>query len=320
MKKNIQTILLIAPITVALVGCNLSSTTQVPTYTKTITTTTVTTTVITTNSLYVAPSNNGSSTALSSPLYLITQQPETQCIQAGAFTAFSVRVSPQTNVVYQWRFGDADIPNATNREFFIQPVSVANVGKYTVQVTWPSASTSIVSSDAFLSVYSLWGTNSTGGSLTTSVQQFRSSTDTAFCSSSTVACNAYYSPLDETTSLYYFFYGPGVPLSSQSGPFINYGHNANLTITTIVTPDNLVPGGTVVVPSGVRLIRGFGSSPFDVDCAIGQYGAGLSFTGMATSTNPDLAKYRVTVYYHTPAPSSGNLTLKWSYSDGSVDY
>jgi hypothetical protein len=243
------------------------------------------------------------------PIYTIAQQPETQIAQVGTFITFATRVSPETNAAYQWRFNGTNIAGATHREYFITPVSFTNVGAYSVEVTWPYASD--ISTNAYLSVYSLSGSNSTSGTLTSPVGVFAPASPTYYCAGYPgVTFDRYYQPSDAANP-FFFFYGPNVATTAQPGPFVNSGHCHNLTITSIVASN----GGR---PSGVRLVRGFGSYPYDLMCEAGASGAGFSFMGLDLNSTPDLARYRVVIYYRAPDPSSGTISIKWTYDDGAA--
>jgi len=241
----------------------------------------------------------------------ILQQPETITAEAGTFVVFSVRVANPKNARYQWRFNERNISKANKRELFINRASVKNVGVYSVAVTWPNAK--LISTNAFLSVYKLAGTNSTSGTLTTPIGVFATSGPSYYCPNyPTILFDRYYRPADDAGN-FYFFYGPNVPLSSQSGPFVNSGHNRNLTIDSFSASNG-------ARPTGVQLIRGFGTPPYELLCEAGATGAGLSLTGLATSSDPTQARYRVVVYYQSPAPPSGTISFNWLYNDNSPDY
>jgi hypothetical protein len=309
MKKNIQTILLLVLIAVVHVGCKLSS--KGPAIIKTTTTTTVTTTVFTTNGAFLAGSTNTSFHSLSAPVYTIVQQPDTICKEVGTFVAFAVRVTWETNATYQWYLDDRPIQDATNREYFIQQCSVTNVGRYFVDVTWPSVSSTLRSSDAFLSVFSLWGTNSTGGTLTTAISQFTGGTGgTTYSCGGATTCDRYFNPIDDTHTLFYWFYGPGISPTSETGPFINYGRNTHLTINTLIN-DNTNNVG-VIVPSGWKLLD---SSGAQLDCQMSDHGAG------ADHVLSDYSVWRVTIYYQAAKPpASGKVALSWSYHSDSGEF
>jgi len=245
------------------------------------------------------------------PLYTIAQQPETQIAQVGTFITLATRVSPEKNARYQWRFNGKNIDGGTHRELFIAPVSSTSAGEYSVQVTWPSGS--VTSTNAFLSVYSLSGSNSTSGTLTSPVGIFAPSSPLYYCPSyPAVTFDRYYQPGDATYP-FFFFYGPNVPTTAQPGPFVNSGHCRNLTITSIVASN----GGR---PSGVRFVRGFGSYPYDVMCEAGSSGAGFTFSGLDQNSNPALARYRIVIYYKSPEPASGTISFNWTYDDGAPLY
>jgi hypothetical protein len=245
----------------------------------------------------------------------ILQQPETITAEAGTFVAFSVRVANAKHARYQWRVNDRNISKANKRELFIKRVTTKDVGAYSVLVTWPNGK--IMSTNAFLSVYKLAGTNSTTGSLTTSAQQFLNYGGTGYVCSTRPALSfdRYYQPMDSAGN-FYFFYGPDVPISSQSGPFINWGHCKKLVIDTF-TYD------TSSRPTALRFINAFYPTPSnltstDLGCeAYGVGGVGFTFNPLATGTDPLQARYRAVIYYQSPAPPSGNIILNWMYYDGS---
>ena len=245
--------------------------------------------------------------AFGPPTYTIVQQPETQIAQVGTFITIATRVSPETNATYQWKFNDYNIPGANNRELFIAPVSFTNVGGYSVQVTWPNASAT--SSVAYLSVYSLSGSNSTSGTLTSPVGVFAPASPAYYCANNTnLTFDRYYQPNDASNP-FFFFYGPNVLTTAQPGPFVNSGHCHNLTVTSLLTSN----GGR---PSGVRFVRGFGSYPYDIMCEAGNSGAGFTFQNLDLNSDPTLARYRVVIYYKSPDPVGGTISINWTYDDG----
>jgi hypothetical protein len=253
-------------------------------------------------------------TALEAQPPAILQQPETIAAEAGTFVAFSVRVANAKHARYQWRFNDRNISKANKRELFIKRVAIKDVGAYSVLVTWPNGK--LISTNAFLSVYKLAGTNSTSGTLTTSSLQFLNYGGTGYVCSNRPALSfdRYYQPIDSAGN-FYFFYGPDVPLSSQTGPFINWGHCKHLVIDTFTSD-------TSSRPTALRFINAFYPTPptlpsTDLGCdAYGTGGVGFTFDNLATGTDPLQARYRAVVYYQSPAPASGNIILHWMYYDG----
>jgi hypothetical protein len=307
MKKIFSTILFVAFPVGFLAACNTGVVKSGPlkVTTKTFQTTTVTT--VTTTTTPTVPSQTPAQSLLSPRTILL--QPDTLCKEVGTFVAFAVRVTWETNAVYQWRFNDESIRNATNREFFIPQISVNDVGAYNVQVTWPSTGDSMVSSNAFLSVFSLWGTNSTGGTLTTSAQQFTYGSSFV-CPGGATSCNRFYNPT--TNSAVCYFYGPGFSPTSQSGPFINYGRNTHLTLSTAIAENRLSTPPYPIITSGVRLVD---AAANPIDCAIGVTGAGLD------QLLPNYALWTVTIYFNgTALPSSGRIALSWTYHSAAGEF
>ena len=239
------------------------------------------------------------------------QQPETMIAEVGTFVAFSARIAPQTNAVYQWKIDGTNIPNATNRTFVIPAAEVSHVGGYTVEAY--VGPTNILSKTAFLSVYSLNGTNSTTGTLTTSASQFGTQAPPGyFCPDyPTIVFNRYYTPTN-SAGAFYFFYGPYVPIGSQTGPFVNSGYNRYIRITT---------AGSVNTPTftGVEYYSSFdppGYPPYECGCESGNsvLVPDLTYYLMSFDPSEKLARYRTTIYYLTPPnPPAGRIIMNWTY-------
>jgi hypothetical protein len=240
-----------------------------------------------------------------SPFFV--QEPETIIAEVGTFVAFSARVAPPTNVVYQWKMDGSNLPAATNRTFILPAVETAHVGAYTVEAYW--GATNVVSSTAFLSVYELGGTNSTFGTLTTSALQFGPQGPGFWCYYYPAIVFDRYYHATNSAGLYYYFYGPNVPVGAQTGPFINYGYNYYIRVTT---------AGSVNTPThtGVRYFTSFDPpAPLECGCESGDsvLTPDLTFYSMSLDPSEKKARYRATIYYKAPAPSSGRIIMNWTY-------
>ena len=75
-----------------------------------------------------------------SPGVVIVTDPASQGIDDSQPVTFSVVASSLTQLGYQWRFGGAGIPNATNASYSIASVVATNAGNYDVVVTNVSGS------------------------------------------------------------------------------------------------------------------------------------------------------------------------------------
>ena len=80
----------------------------------------------------------------------ITAQPQSRAASVGQSVTFTVSATGSPPLSYQWQFGGADIPNATNATFSIPSASTDAAGIYSVIVT--NASGSVASSNAALTV------------------------------------------------------------------------------------------------------------------------------------------------------------------------
>ena len=80
----------------------------------------------------------------------ITAQPESTNVIAGATVRFSVSVLGSAPLAYQWRFNNANIPNATNATLTLTNVQLANAGEYRVRIV--NAVGSVLSDAAILDV------------------------------------------------------------------------------------------------------------------------------------------------------------------------
>jgi hypothetical protein len=72
---------------------------------------------------------------------VITQQPRSRTVLAGANVTFSVQASGSSSFNYQWQFNGADLLNATNATLSVTNVMLANTGSYTVMVSNQAGST-----------------------------------------------------------------------------------------------------------------------------------------------------------------------------------
>ena len=95
-----------------------------------------------------APSANAVLTILSAPV--ITRQPASLSVKAGAAASFSVAVSNETGVSYQWFRNGAVIAGATGKVLSIPSAQLANAGSYNVNVS--NAGGSTPSANAVLSI------------------------------------------------------------------------------------------------------------------------------------------------------------------------
>src|ERR1017187_1437337 len=66
---------------------------------------------------------------------VITSQPQSQTVTAGASTGFSVIAVGVTPLSYQWFFNGQRISTATNYSYSIASVQSSQAGTYTVMVT-----------------------------------------------------------------------------------------------------------------------------------------------------------------------------------------
>jgi hypothetical protein len=71
--------------------------------------------------------------AVSAPV--ITQQPVSQSVKAGSAVAFSVAVSNESGVSYQWFRNGVSVAGATGKALSISPAQPANAGTYKVNVS-----------------------------------------------------------------------------------------------------------------------------------------------------------------------------------------
>jgi hypothetical protein len=247
--------------------------------------------------------------------YFFVQQPETQVVEIGTFVAFSARVSLPSGATYQWEFGKdvsgtnlwVSITGATNRDFNIGSPKVDDVGGYRLQAYW--GPTNVVSSYAFLSVYELHGTNSTFGTLTTSALACGNQPLPGYSCPYYPAFvfNKYYNPAD-SAGAFYFFYGPYVAVSAQSGPFVNGGYNRFIEITT---------GVNNPTPTGIHFYSSFDPPVSPNDCGCESNNSmnlpDLEYYSMSSSSSVRLARYRVSFYYTASTTSPSNLVMNWTY-------
>lgn len=84
---------------------------------------------------------------------LITRQPRSQTVLAGAAVAFSLQTTDDGPLTYQWRFNGQDILGATGSTFSLPEADRANAGIYTVEVA--NAGGSTTSANAVLIVRGL---------------------------------------------------------------------------------------------------------------------------------------------------------------------
>jgi hypothetical protein len=257
--------------------------------------------------------------------YSIIQQPESVVARKGAFVAFSVRVYPENEVIsYKWHFQtntankDAfEVLNSQTRELFLAPsrvISTNGVGAYSVVVTWKNGSTA-TSSNAFLSIYEAHGGNSTYGTLTKSMSDFGGGVPTLenFCSDSHPDWKIFDRvnlPADPSGAVY-SFYGPGVSVGLQVGPFINSGRNKYLKIDTTNNPVR------TMVRLWNNLFQPTDGNALDCEAGLSDVLPIMEYYNMATTTDVNRAQYKLTIYYSTlfPPPAGRNIVMHWIYFD-----
>lgn len=69
------------------------------------------------------------------PIPVITTQPQTCSVLLGHFAMFEVTASPEQYLTYQWKFKGKAIAGATESYLFIDGVTQAQAGNYTVEVS-----------------------------------------------------------------------------------------------------------------------------------------------------------------------------------------
>ena len=120
--------------------------------------------VLVTNLQGAVFSSNAMLSVLTSPP-IITIQPSNQTTLRGTSATFTVSDSGSAPVTYQWRFGGADIPNATNSILNLVGVQLSDAGNYDVVLS--NSFGSVVSTNAALTVLPsgvlLWGDACCGG-------------------------------------------------------------------------------------------------------------------------------------------------------------
>ena len=99
--------------------------------------------------------NNGSILVVPNAFPIITQQPATQNILAGASVTFTVSVISPLPISYQWYQGGIPISNATNSSMFLPFVTPQNGGNYSVVTSnvFASVTSSIVTLTVEIPVY-----------------------------------------------------------------------------------------------------------------------------------------------------------------------
>ncbi|MCW5559199.1 MAG: immunoglobulin domain-containing protein, partial [Verrucomicrobiae bacterium] len=90
---------------------------------------------------YVAVVSNAFGSATSAPAVLtvigppvILQGPTNVSVYLGQSATFEVLAFSRTDMTYQWQFGGADLPSATNSSLTVAQVTTNNAGSYTVRV------------------------------------------------------------------------------------------------------------------------------------------------------------------------------------------
>jgi hypothetical protein len=80
----------------------------------------------------------------------IVSQPQSQSVPVGQSATFSVTASGIGPIIYQWRFNQGDIQDATNNSYSIASVQLSDAGDYSVFVT--TGCGNVLSSNATLTV------------------------------------------------------------------------------------------------------------------------------------------------------------------------
>ncbi len=112
----------------------------------------------------------GSSNAVLTVIpFTITSQPKSQTVQETGRASFSVAVSSQAPVAYQWQFQGTNLLQATNSTLLVTNVQRSQAGVYSVVIATQYGSA--VCSNAFLAVNSVivWGSISSGTAALTNV-------------------------------------------------------------------------------------------------------------------------------------------------------
>jgi len=98
--------------------------------------------------------SNVAQVTVSNPVVIpvISSQPQSQTVSAGANVVFNVTTSFGTSLSYQWYFNGNVIPGATSSYYALTNVQAGNSGSYTVSIGYPGGA--VQSSAALLTVIS----------------------------------------------------------------------------------------------------------------------------------------------------------------------
>jgi len=241
----------------------------------------------------------------------ILKQPQSRISEEATYAEFAVSVDNQDNPVnYSWQVNDGktnatfvDIPGATNKSYWIDHVQFTNVASYRVFVS--CSETNLFSDTAHLSVFRVYHTNSTAGTLQTPILAFVSSNDTI----DGFNYLHFYTPPDELGNPALFY---GRHASPQYSPFVNWNYGSLLDADTISSEN--APSRTAL---RIRNNFGLGSILCVHGTPLGGAGAQCGSITLSTGAGDPSHNntYRFGLWYGDPAPATGKVTYNWHYHD-----
>jgi hypothetical protein len=237
----------------------------------------------------------------------ILKQPRSRMAEVGTHVEFGVIATNLmgTNALsYQWKINGGNIDGATNNAYWIDNVGFTNVATYTVEIT--AGTNYVTSAPAHLAIYSLFGTNSNGGTMSTPIGWFEGQANT--CASGGTFERAFCPTND--TGWPAFFYGKYA--TNQTGPFQNTV-SPKLTIDTFHCDNGTGDTGLMLqrnwtTGSPVMCNDNAGSPPAPGCHPLGAKGGPITLnTGL-------YARYRLTLMYKLASPPpSGTVAFNWLY-------
>jgi hypothetical protein len=208
-----------------------------------------------------------------------------------------VKSPPQGVPKFQWVKDDHLISGQTNNSLSFPSVAFSNVGTYTLWVNGPKGRQE--SAPVHLSVYTLFYSNSNGGSLGVPIGQFSSGNNTVCGDTGFDRYKAYFP-----------FYGPNAV--NQTAPFQNTSGSTNLDITTCTNVNGTIDSAVRIHENWLPMNEKACNND-DASCAVST----SLCTAMATnlSTNPTVNNtYRATIYYkNSTLGTNKSVTFRWYY-------
>src|SRR6266566_875590 len=198
----------------------------------------------------------------------------------------------------QWAKDNDLVPGQTNATFDIPNASFSDVGSYSVWINGPDKSRQ-ESAPIHLSVYSLFYTNSNGGSLGIPIGQFTSGNNTV-CGGTGF----------DRYKVYFPFYGPNA--ANQTGLFVNNSSSANLDVTTCTNVNGAIDTAIRIQENWAPMTTK-DCNDDDTNCVVYSKLSTAKATNLSTNSTTNNT-YRTTIYFNNATLGTNtSVTFRWYY-------